>query len=818
MYHINNKTLTEHDKDKNNEKPMRPPLPRTNSFGSTSASSSAIKINDGSNDGSNHSNDGLYDFVSTSTSMTSHNMSPVTASAMSSSTTSSSSSSSNSSHQSSKLTQDKLDHHQQKMSKSLSKQKKKHKSNKKDNKKMAIRGPLTVPNKAQRDRDRDRENNKFEQLFSYGNKDGAEISEECAKCNSSDHEDATSTSEPFVHVEYDDVFGKDINDSMSSNNIEPQKKQKNKKNNNNSKKGKDKEHQNNNNKSKKKKDKKDRDNHNKNKSKNKNKTKDKHYENKSNKNKSKTKKKHNNNNNNALSIDITKIENDDNTSSLPKVNQIKLKSKQKLKMDMKTKSSSDIPSKFHEVFAKHKQQQEKLLHPQPIDGVIIDHTESDDDQKLDPEAPAYIPGSQISPWLVNGYYDNNNNNINSNNPISPPININIGANQNIFSLSMQQAMNGLFQLLPYQTSNTSIATTPITKLQPVPENDDVDNNSNASSSNTNSTNSQPSNTTQTQTQATNNNGYITTNIVQPNQLLHTPKDFNSGNNNNQPPQSPITPQQIHLLQSLQRSNSLPTQFPLPPSLQEIQQHTAEGIQRTSSMPDLLANPPPHPSQLLSRSFGQLPTPTLPTPFVGNFKPPQNIYNGLTIPLLPNILDINQNQIALQLQSAVNQNIINANNLSLLQQAQTQNNQNQNGNHNQQSQTPPVVTPPPNNQNGQNSNSSQSDQATNVSGEQTQQTQNQTPTQQIVIGPQQQQQITTTINGHQPTISATPTLINVADGVIPGVEAGLYWYHPQIDQSAVLLPVVVNDAQQQQPQMPLYPNPALQQIAIQNQLI
>merc|ERR1719242_115050 len=41
------------------------------------------------------------------------------------------------------------------------------------------------------------------------------------------------------------------------------------------------------------------------------------------------------------------------------------------------------------------------------------------------------------------------------------------------------------------------------------------------------------------------------------------------------------------------------------------------------------------------------------------------------------------------------------------------------------------------------------------------------------------------------LSATPTLLNVADGVIPGVEAGLYWYHPQLDQSAVLLPVVVN---------------------------
>eukprot|EP00486_Rosalina_sp_Unknown_P016650 CAMPEP_0201597000 /NCGR_PEP_ID=MMETSP0190_2-20130828/193582_1 /ASSEMBLY_ACC=CAM_ASM_000263 /TAXON_ID=37353 /ORGANISM="Rosalina sp." /LENGTH=112 /DNA_ID=CAMNT_0048057707 /DNA_START=710 /DNA_END=1045 /DNA_ORIENTATION=+ len=112
-------------------------------------------------------------------------------------------------------------------------------------------------------------------------------------------------------------------------------------------------------------------------------------------------------------------------------------------------------------------------------------------------------------------------------------------------------------------------------------------------------------------------------------------------------------------------------------------------------------------------------------------------------------------MALQLQNAVNASIMNTNNISLLQQAQNQ----------------PPQTPPPNqvqNGNGNSSNnnnsSSQSDSATNVSGEQTQQTtqaQPQTPTQQIVIGPQQGQQISTTINGHQPAISATPTLINVA---------------------------------------------------------
>ena len=64
------------------------------------------------------------------------------------------------------------------------------------------------------------------------------------------------------------------------------------------------------------------------------------------------------------------------------------------------------------------------------------------------------------------------------------------------------------------------------------------------------------------------------------------------------------------------------------------------------------------------------------------------------------------------------------------------------------------------------------------------------------------------------------MINVAEGVIPGVEAGLYWYHPQVDQSAVLIPVVVNNAAAtpQTQQGFVYPNAALQQIAIQNQLV
>jgi len=83
----------------------------------------------------------------------------------------------------------------------------------------------------------------------------------------------------------------------------------------------------------------------------------------------------------------------------------------------------------------------------------------------------------------------------------------------------------------------------------------------------------------------------------------------------------------------------------------------------------------------------------------------------------------------------------------------------------------------------------------------------------------------------PSLSANPTLLNVANGVIPGVEAGLYWYHPQIDKSAVLLPVVIGDMnnananmnmQQSQQQMQQqaafasYQN-AIQQIAIQQQL-
>merc|ERR1712087_701642 len=74
------------------------------------------------------------------------------------------------------------------------------------------------------------------------------------------------------------------------------------------------------------------------------------------------------------------------------------------------------------------------------------------------------------------------------------------------------------------------------------------------------------------------------------------------------------------------------------------------------------------------------------------------------------------------------------------------------------------------------------------------------------------------------LSATPTLLNVANGVIPGVEAGLYWYHPQIDKSAGLMPVVINDLttqqsainMQQQVAFASYQN-AMQQIAIQQQL-
>eukprot|EP01084_Bolivina_argentea_P030709 56855_1 len=62
---------------------------------------------------------------------------------------------------------------------------------------------------------------------------------------------------------------------------------------------------------------------------------------------------------------------------------------------------------------------------------------------------------------------------------------------------------------------------------------------------------------------------------------------------------------------------------------------------------------------------------------------------------------------------------------------------------------------------------------------------------------QPQQIANNVNLYctnrvtQPTLSPTPTLLNVAQGVIPGVQPGLYWYHPQIDQSALLIPVQMN---------------------------
>ena len=114
--------------------------------------------------------------------------------------------------------------------------------------------------------------------------------------------------------------------------------------------------------------------------------------------------------------------------------------------------------------------------------------------------------------------------------------------------------------------------------------------------------------------------------------------------------------------------------------------------------------------------------------------------GVPIPLLaPNILD--QNQIALQLQNVVNQNIISTNTMNFVT--------NSNGNDSVTVTLTPRQCPPP---------------------------------RPLPPGPLQQPI-------HR--LSATPTLLNVADGVIPGVEAGLYWYHPQIDQSAVLLPVVVN---------------------------
>eukprot|EP01083_Nonionella_stella_P035988 98181_1 len=40
----------------------------------------------------------------------------------------------------------------------------------------------------------------------------------------------------------------------------------------------------------------------------------------------------------------------------------------------------------------------------------------------------------------------------------------------------------------------------------------------------------------------------------------------------------------------------------------------------------------------------------------------------------------------------------------------------------------------------------------------------------------------------PTLSQSPTLLNVPQGAMLGVEPGLYWYHPQMDQSALLIPI------------------------------
>jgi len=241
----------------------------------------------------------------------------------------------------------------------------------------------------------------------------------------------------------------------------------------------------------------------------------------------------------------------------------------------------------------------------------IINNEDEMDQKLDPEAPAYIPNIATSPWSSS----------------SSLVNV---------------AGIEFVQLLQSQTLK-------VNKLQPVPEeNGEDDSNSNASTQST--TTQQNVNRNQYNMNININginNGYITTNVIQSNQLLHTPKDFNHP--------SPQTNQPLPPQNNLNNLNMNITPFPILPN----------------SMPELLSiNPPPHPSRFqCSRSYGQL-------------------------PLSPNTNNVHYTSF--------------------------------------------------------------------------------------------------TPNPAGPAISAAPTLLNVADGVIPGVEAGLYWYHPQIDQSAVLLPVVVTD--------------------------
>jgi len=209
------------------------------------------------------------------------------------------------------------------------------------------------------------------------------------------------------------------------------------------------------------------------------------------------------------------------------------------------------------------------------------------------------------------------------------------------------------------------------------------------------------------------------------------------------------------------------------------------LQRANSMPNLMANP------MAMMNGGPFTASSSTSDLMGGGVP-TTTSTATPIPLLPNILD--HNQVALQLQNVVNQNIINTNTMNFVHSA------------------PSAAT------------------ATAAAT---------TPTVTVTLtpnapgpGPRLQTQ------GPVHRLSATPTLLNVADGVIPGVEAGLYWYHPQIDQSAVLLPAPISlmpsemapgpmqqvqaQAQGQAPnggygQRQFHRHPVLQQMAIPQQI-
>jgi len=215
----------------------------------------------------------------------------------------------------------------------------------------------------------------------------------------------------------------------------------------------------------------------------------------------------------------------------------------------------------------------------------------------------------------------------------------------------------------------------------------------------------------------------------------------------QPPppaqQTQAAPQQ---LLAPQMAAPLPSYHQMPPSLlQQLQSLQAvppplQPLQRANSMPNLIANAPPHPSSFgvaNALHFLQRAQSATNQNVAQNVNPngAQNVVPALVpravpVPLLDgNILD--HNQIALRLRNVVNQNIYNANTMNIALHPQ----------------------PPP---------------------------------------PPQPLAATASAAAAAPTISASPTLLKVAGGVIPGVEEGLYWYHPQIDHSAVLLPAVLSD--------------------------